>query len=428
MKTYNTDLHYHSPYAAACSKNISIPVLAKEAKLKGLNLLTTADILHPIWSKHVKDNLLEEDGCYFFKEDKDKPKEKRTYFILGVEVETTKRVHHLLYFKNWEHLEKFRKKILPYSSDMEKYGGGRPRLSLTHKQLLDMCIEFDVPLGPAHAFTPYFGVYSHYNSLEEAYGENWKKIKFIELGLSADTNLANVIPDIKNLSFFSFSDSHSPKSFRIGREYVAMQLEKPNFDSFIALLDRKKEHKVLYNIGYNPQEGKYNATACRTCAQIYSLEQAISNNWRCIKCKGIIKKGVKDRIKEVAVAQGNKELKKQIDRPDYRYLIPLAQVIQIAIKQKNILHKTVLEIYDKFVSKHTEIDTMQKVPEEELKKIDENITKYIIAFRNNYVVFRSGGAGHYGIPHICFSEREKKDKQKKIDEETKLVSIQKTLF
>ena len=230
METYNLDLHYHSPYAAACSKNITIPKLAHEAKLKGLNLITTADILHPTWGKHVKENIIETKDGFIYKEDKNK--KEKTYFMLGVEVECIKRVHNLLYFRDFEHMEFFKKEILKYSSDMEKYGGGRPRLALTSNQLLDIALDFDVPLAPAHAFTPYFGVYAHYDSLKEAYGKQWKKIKFLELGLSADTYSANKIPELKNIKFVSFSDSHSPMSFRIGREYVNASLEKPNLRAY----------------------------------------------------------------------------------------------------------------------------------------------------------------------------------------------------
>jgi len=426
MQKYNLDLHYHSPYAAACSKNITIPLLSKEAKLKGLNLITTADSLHPIWQKHIKENIIEQDDCLIFKEDKNNI--EKTNFLLGVEVESAKRVHHLLYFRNFEQLNLFKKEINKFSQDMEKYGGGRPRLSLTPQELLDICVDYDVPIGPAHVFTPYFGVLSHYSSLKEAYGKKWKQIKFLELGLSADTQTANIIPDLKEIKFFSFSDSHSPFSYRIGREYVCAELEKPNYNSFLNLLNNKKENKISYNVGYNPLEGKYNKTACKTCKQIYTLEQATANNWRCIKCKGVVKKGVEDRAKEIATLQGNNKLKEITLRPEYKYLIPLAQIIQIAIDQKNIQHKSVLEIYNKFIEKYKEIDVMLNVSEENLNKINENITRYIIAFRNDYVVFRPGGAGHYGIPHITFSKKEKEKKQKEIDTEIKIDLVQKTLF
>jgi len=429
MSIYNCDLHYHSPYAAACAKTITIPVLAREAKKKGLNLLTSADILHSQWYEHVKENLIEDkNGSFYFKEDKELPENKRTYFLLGCEVETVMRVHHLLYFKDFKHVDLFKREFNKYKLGPEKYGDGRPRIPITAKQLVDICKDLNVLIGPAHAFTPYFGVYSHFDTLKDAYGDNWKEIKFIELGLSADSIIANKIPDLLGINFFSFSDSHSPMSYRIGREYVGMNLDAPNFDSFLKLLNKTGNNKVEYNVGFNPNEGKYNRTACRVCGQVHSIEQAEKNNWRCIKCKGILKKGVGDRVIEVAKVQGNKELKDIDRRPEYKYLIPLAQVIQLALKEKNIDSKNVIERYELFISNHTEIEVMLNLSEDELEKIDKEITKYILAFRKNLVVFKPGGAGFYGVPHICFTEAEKKKKQKEIDEETIIKFKQKTLF
>lgn len=418
----NIDLHLHSPYAAAVSKNMSIPVLAREAKLKGLDLIGTGDILHPKWLEHCKENLKEENDCYYFKENQ----EKKTYFLLTTEIETKGRVHHLVFFKNIEVVEKFKKEIEKYSSDMNAYGGGRPRLSLLPDQLLDICIDFEVLIGPAHAFTPYFGIYAGNNSLKEAYGKNYKKIKFIELGLSADTKSANIIPELKDLLFFSFSDAHSPNSFRIGREFICADLNKPNYESIKELLENK--NKLLFNVGYNPKEGKYNKSACRECKQIYSLEDAIKYKWKCAVCKGPIKKGVSDRIKEIARDQGNNEYKEITKRPEYKYLMPLAQIIQTALNKKQIQDKEVIEIYDKMLKVDCEINLMLNTPKETLEKIDSNIAKYIMAFRKDLVVFRPGGAGHYGVPFICFSEEEKRKTEEKIKKEQEIKVFQKTLF
>jgi uncharacterized protein (TIGR00375 family) len=424
MTRYNCDLHYHSPYAAACSKNITVPVLAKEAIKKGLDILTTADILHPEWRKHVIENIIEENGCFRYKEIINN---KKVFFILGTEVETENRIHHLLYFKDFLQIENFEKEIKDFCQDMAVYGSGRTKLKTTAEKLLNICKQLGIIIGPAHAFTPYFGIYAHFDSLKEAYGKNWDYVKFIELGLSADALSANTIPELKNISFFSFSDSHSPLSYRIGREYVCMDLESPNFSSLEKVLE-KKEGKIIYNVGYNPKEGKYNLTACRSCHQKYTLKQAIENNWKCPLCKKTIKKGVVERIKEISQKQGNKELKQIVKRPEYKHLIPLAQVIQIAINEKNINHKRVIDIYERFIEKYTEIEIMQEVCKKELEKINPDIAKYIMAFRKDFVVFQPGGAGAYGEPYIFFTEKEKLDKQNEIEKNLYLKDLQKKLF
>lgn len=425
---YNIDLHIHSPYATGVSKNMSIPELAKEAKFKGLDILGTGDILHPEWFEHIKENLKEEKNCYYYKEDKIEDKDKRTYFILSTEVETKGRVHHLLFFKDYSQVLEFRKEISKYSSDMAVYGGGRPRLSIGPEELLNICVKHKVLIGPAHGFTPYFGIYANNDSLKETYGKNHKEIKFMELGLSADTKSANTIPELKEIKFFSFSDAHSPNSYRIGREFVAVEMEKPNFESLRDLLHDKGHNYIIFNVGYNPQEGKYNRTACKECKKIYKLEDAEKNNWRCLKCRGVLKKGVEDRIKEIARMQGNTEFKQITERPEYKYLIPLAQILQTEMGKKEIYHKDVVEKYETIISKYTELEVMLKLSEEELKKIDIDVAKLIMAFRRGFVVFRPGGAGYYGVPFICFSEEEKQKKEQEILKEQEIKFVQKTLF
>ncbi len=423
---YNLDLHYHSPYAGGCSKNITIPLLAKEAKIKGLNVLTTADLFNEEWREHVKKNICydQKEDLFYFKEDK----KEKSYFILGCEVECRKRVHNLVYFRDFDVFEEYFKNIKNKVAGLNSYGSGRPRILLDSEGFLEYSLDYDVLVGPAHAFTPYFGVYAHYDSLKDAYGPKHNKLKFLELGLSADTKIANIIPELKNLTFFSFSDAHSAYSYRVGREYVACNLEKPNYQSLKDLLYKKKKNKVLYNVGYDPQEGKYHRTACRGCGQIYTFSQAVANKYRCVLCNNIIKKGVKEKIIEIAEQQGNKDHKQVVDRPEYKHLIPLAEIIQIYLKKKQISHKDVLEKYSLFISKYKEIDVMFNVPYKELEKIDKEITKYIKAFRENFVVFYPGGAGKQGKPVICFSDKEKKQMKEKIDQEIKLKTIQKKLF
>ncbi|HOZ35738.1 MAG TPA: phosphotransferase, partial [archaeon] len=114
--------------------------------------------------------------------------------------------------------------------------------------------------------------------------------------------------------------------------------------------------------------------------------------------------------------------------PEYKYLIPLAQIIQMKIGKGELYNKRVLEKYKKLITKYTEIEIMLELPEEKLKEIDEDVAKYVIAFRKGLVVFRPGGGGHYGVPFICFSEEEKKAKEIEILKEQEIPFVQKTLF
>ena len=52
------DLHLHSRYAYACSKNLSLSNIASAAKTKGIGLLSTADFTHPAWLAELEANLV----------------------------------------------------------------------------------------------------------------------------------------------------------------------------------------------------------------------------------------------------------------------------------------------------------------------------------------------------------------------------------
>ena len=54
---YIADLHIHSKYSRACSKDLDLPRINQWAKIKGINIVGTGDFTHPAWLKHLKENL-----------------------------------------------------------------------------------------------------------------------------------------------------------------------------------------------------------------------------------------------------------------------------------------------------------------------------------------------------------------------------------
>jgi PHP family Zn ribbon phosphoesterase len=48
------DLHLHSRFAYACSKNLTLVNMAAWAKIKGIALLSSADFTHPAWLAELK--------------------------------------------------------------------------------------------------------------------------------------------------------------------------------------------------------------------------------------------------------------------------------------------------------------------------------------------------------------------------------------
>ena len=62
MQRFDTDLHIHSLHSISVSKSMTIPMLAKGAKEKGLHLIGTGDVTQPDWLEHLKKHLIDDDG------------------------------------------------------------------------------------------------------------------------------------------------------------------------------------------------------------------------------------------------------------------------------------------------------------------------------------------------------------------------------
>ncbi|MFH1255787.1 MAG: phosphotransferase [Candidatus Diapherotrites archaeon] len=408
MNEYNCDLHFHGLYSGGVSKNMHPPIIAEQAGLKGLHVVSTSDALHGKWFKELETELVEEENGVL------KHKKFDTYFITGVEVEDANRIHQLIFLPDLSTALNL-KESLKGTANFECFGCGRPRIKLSAEQLAEKVFDAGGIIGPAHAFTPYFSVYAHFDSVKKAFGEMAGKISFIELGLSADSYFADLIEENHNYGFLTASDSHSPWPFRIGREFMRIKMKKPSFGELKKALEQKEEKLITLNVGLDPREGKYHATACNGCFEKFSMEQAVQLKWRCPKCRGQIKRGVRDRISELA--SFTKETHPPF-RPPYLHLLPLAEIIQSALGIKNVQAQRVQSAWRDFVSRFkTEIAVQVDAPENELLEVNESIGKKIIAFRKGWTLYIPGGGGDYGKPIVCDSEEEFQRKKKEMKDE-----------
>ena len=171
------DFHIHSRYSAATSKNMTLENISVQAPLKGLHLIGTGDALHPAWLKDIGALKEFSDGIY----------EKNNFkFILTTEVEDARRVHHLIFLPSVSSAQGLSDSLKKHSKDIA--ADGRPKLRVNAEELLDYVTEADGFAGPSHAFVPWTSIYKEHDSISECYGKNAKKIKFLELGLSADSS------------------------------------------------------------------------------------------------------------------------------------------------------------------------------------------------------------------------------------------------
>lgn len=375
----NADLHVHSKYSMATSKNMNPENMAIESAKKGLNLVATGDALHSKWLEELENSLTEIDDTGIYKT-KDNIPDNKTHFITTVEVEDNERIHHLLIIPSLETAWQMRDEFKAKNLDAD----GRPKLRMNGQEIMDVARDYDCLLGPAHIFTPWTGIYKSYDSIVDCYN---RKPDFVELGLSSDSMLADSIDELGSYTFLSNSDSHSPWPHRIGREFNKMEVRQLSFNEIRSSL---KGNKVLENYGFNPRMGKYHETGCIKCYRIYDIHEAVKKDMKC-DCGGRIKRGVKARIEELA---NNNQPNK--DRPHYQYMLPLAELLSTA-HDKGITTKYVQTRYDNLIKNFdNEINVLVNIAIKEIETIDKKLAKIIDSYRQNTLEVIPGRGGLYG--------------------------------
>ncbi len=394
----NLDLHIHSKYSKATSNRMDLSTIAREAAKKGIRVVATGDCLHPRWIADVK-GLREDKGLFSLEE---------TFFVLTTEVEDSRRAHHLMLVPEISKVQELRETFSPHSKDIDS--NGRPSLHMTAAEIADAAIEANCLIGPAHAFTPWTGMYAHYSSIQDCYGDLADQISFVELGLSADSDYADKISEIEDKTFLTNSDAHSPWSNKLGREFNQMEIKEPSFEELESAIRRKGGRKSTLNVGFYPEEGKYNRTACTRCYKHYTADEMDARRGRC-ECGGRIKLGVRDRVDILAD-------RTQPEHPDYRppylHLIPLAEIIAMAIGHKSPYTAGVQKRWNELVKERTEIEVLLDADLSQMK-IEPEVSKAIQAFRSGDVIVKPGGGGKYG--EIELSDRivrQKKETQKSL--------------
>ena len=205
---YIADLHSHSRFARATSKNINIPNLVKYAKIKGVSLLGTGDFQHPEWSKELNE-LEERDGLLYYG---DFPFVWQTEIsLMYTQDGKGRRVHHVILAPNGEVV----KQITEFLKSKGRLDyDGRPIFGFSSVELVDamQSISPDIEIFPSHCMTPWFGIFgskSGFDSLEQCFQDKPDKIHAVESGMSADPEMLRNFSFLNGKSIVSFSDFHS---------------------------------------------------------------------------------------------------------------------------------------------------------------------------------------------------------------------------
>lgn len=364
----DADLHIHSRFSMATSPRMVPGNIIDACVMKGITVLGSGDALHPEWQHLWADYIDNNAGILI---------------IPTAEVEDQDRVHHLIIMQDFEGFSELRSMLSPFSRDI--LTGGRPHIRLPGSRIAGMVHQLGGMIGPAHAFTPWTSLFAYYDKVEECYGR--EKVDFLELGLSADNSYGVAIPDLYKVPFITNSDAHSPDPAKCGREFTRLSIKRRTVGGVLSAV---KSGDIETNVGLFPEEGKYNRTACTRCYEQYTPAQAEGFRWRCPKDRGLVKKGVRDRARELSSGT-------PVKRPPYLHILPLGEIIRITENASSTTTKKCIATYTQLISAFgNEIAILTTTPVTEIREVDNRIADAIDAFRNNRISLQPGGGGRFG--------------------------------
>lgn len=401
---YISDLHIHSRFSRATSKEGDPEHLELWARKKGIHLVGTGDFTHPQWREELKEKLEPEgNGLYRLKkeyqiQDGMTPDNIEPRFVVTGEISSiykkndkTRKVHNLLILPGLEEADRL-------SARLEEIGNihsdGRPILGLDCRDLLEIMLE-TAETGifvPAHIWTPHFamfGAFSGFDTVEECFEDLTPYIHAVETGLSSDPPMNWRVSALDRYQLISNSDAHSPG--KLGREANLMDTEL----SYEGLWKAIQTGEGLEGtIEFFPEEGKYHYDGHRKCHLCFSPAQTKEYQGRCPVCGRKLTIGVEHRVEELA------------DRPEgfirenaraFESLMPLPELIAQATGHSAGSAKTERLYGEMLKTLGPEFEILRKVPVEDIQRqagyfIGEGIRR----LREGQVERHPGFDGEYG--------------------------------
>ncbi len=405
---FHADLHIHSKYSRACSKDCDLEHLAWWARRKGVTLVGTVDFTHPSWFDHLRESLVSaQPGLFRLREDLDRDITARlppsvaaaeVRFMLSVEIspiyqrgERTRKVHHLVYVPDFDAAAEFNRRL----GRVGNLGSdGRPILGLDSRDLLEITLECGegAYLVPAHVWTPWFAVLgskSGFDAVEDCYVDLAEHIFALETGLSSDPVMNWRISGLDRYRLVSNSDAHSPPM--LGREATVFDTDLDYF-AIRRALETGAGHAG--SVEFFPEEGKYHVDGHRKCGVRMDPQQTREHGGTCPECGKPLTVGVLSRVEELS------------DRPegirpdgaaDFRSLVPLPEIMS-EILGTGPKSKTVLGQIDKLTAAlGPELAILQDVPLDDIEAHSPLLAEAVARLRRGEVTREAGYDGEYGV-------------------------------
>jgi len=386
MNSCYTDLHIHigrtekgAAVKISGSRDLTFYNIAREAsERKGIELIGIIDCHSPTVQDEILTYLdrgemseLPDGGIRY----------RGTTIVLGSEIEVRDPgmgpAHLLAYMPNLAAMQSFSDWMRRYMKNIEL---SSQRIYVPARELQAEVLGRGGMMIPAHIFTPHKSVYGSATDRMERLLD-LAGLAAVELGLSADSEMAGLLSELDRYTYVTNSDAHSLG--KIGREYNELALAEPSYAELVKALARQDGRGVLANYGLNPRLGKYHRTYCGACESIAD-EAAIAAE-RCPMCgSSKIVRGVMDRIAAIA---DRTEPVVPAYRPPYRFQVPLEFMPGLG-------RKTLDRLLERF---GTEMNILHRVPLEELAAAaGEELAERIGQARAGTLALVAGGGGKYG--------------------------------
>jgi DNA helicase-2/ATP-dependent DNA helicase PcrA len=423
MQELIVDLHVHSHYSRATSKNCDLEGLYRWGKLKGITIIGTGDFTHPGWFEEIRGKLEPaEPGLFKLKDDianeidASLPPSVRSQiirFVPSVEIATiykkgerVRKLHQLIIMPGFESVSEL-------NARLERIGNlkadGRPILGLDSKELLRHALESD-PRAlyiPAHIWTPWFGMFgskSGFDAIQEAYEELAPEIKAIETGLSSDPYMNWRVGNLDGVAFTSHSDAHSPQ--KLGREATVVK-SNVSFDDVVGAI-KANDERLVGTIEFFPEEGKYHYDGHRACNVRLSPAETRERSGICPVCGKPLVVGVENRLDTLAsrpLGDGPKNPKR------VEYIIPLAEVIAELHGTKSTAGKAVTAQFHEVIDRlGNEFAVLREVPLEAIEEAGFPLLKIAVErLRAGNVVREPGYDGVFGTIKVFKDEAERRE-------------------
>jgi DNA helicase-2/ATP-dependent DNA helicase PcrA len=404
------DLHIHSHYSRATSKDLNFEHLSKWAQLKGVQVVGTGDIAHPGWLQEMKETLEPaEEGLFRLKDDYARAIQSDVFaacrntvrFMLAGEISSiykkndkVRKIHNVIFAPTFDAVEKIQ-------AELEKIGNirsdGRPILGLDSRDLLEIILGIDPQayLIPAHIWTPWFsllGSKSGFDSVEECFEDLTPHIFALETGLSSDPPMNWRVSALDGYTLVSNSDAHSPP--KLAREANRFNTEM-SYPAMFEALKTGHPASFLGTIEFFPEEGKYHYDGHRKCGIRWEPKTTLKYQGICPQCGKGVTVGVMHRVETLADREAGE---KPGQTHPYQSLIPLPEILA-EVHGVGANSKRVKQDYELLLAKlGSELSILQDLPLEEIEQVGGALlAEGIRRMRRGEITIAAGYDGEYGL-------------------------------